>query len=1087
MKSIHTSSDYEHKLSSLFKKTPKKIDKNLLFISENLTDNTKSINNILNEDVNKSKNYSKIKKSKNINSNSILNDNNSYLSQFETQTFDCTGSPSAMNDLYKTNDKFKLADLERQLSYKNGWSDINNSTTYNIFADNELTHNNMIPHFDRKFKYGTNDLLNEHVMDYKNELFTGNIKSWKNKKENKPLFKPVANLIHAYGMPIRSDEELERYIPSRYHQNEKPIEPIKVAPIINSTFRIMPKTVDELRIKPKITYEGRIINGMKGQKRPIQAVVNSYRPETFKINSQDDLLPNTDINMAPKVKENYILKDTDRIKQHFEYTGGAYTSDTSIGKNVPEYMREKYKYAHKQNFILPEPLQKLAREELIYNPNHESYDIPFNNKSQTCENNYLSSLTNKNNIYTNITNINEPTLKEITMSEQKNTNILPNTMRGTVQHIDIANPTLREITQENKLNPHIDFHTQQRVYHSDEINPTIKETTIETIEPTNFYQDKNIYAQLGDNFKTTLKEETTQIPYQTIITPLNNKLNTSQHQDAVRTTLKENIVQLPLQKQLSNINNKLIIGHQDIPKNTLKENITNIPYQTILNPIIKHGQCNYQDSAKETLKEETIQIPYQSMLTPINNKLGKIHDQNEIKTTLKEEIIQIPYKSTITPLNNFGKTHIQDQIKTTLKEDIIEIPYQSIVTPINQTKYQNHNQDIAKTTMKENTNEIQRQTNIYPINKYTTVPLQDVAKSTIKEETIQIPYQSIISPINKQIHTPYQDINKTTLKETIKIPYQTVISPINIQSTTPYQDIAKTTQKEQISQIPNKTIISSTNMQISVPYQDIGKSTLKEAIDNNYQTPINITNNNTKVYNQDISKTTIKESMVENPYNTLTTGINQIQSAMASFNYKPLKTTLKEEIVENTNNTLTTGINQIQGKASSFNHIPLSNTIKETNINNNYINYPNYNINSKGYGYISEKMFAPNTNRQFTSQEVYITPVKGNLRERKNDDIHNARINETKELLHQYRSPTNSGENKGPIKENINAQFKNDNNKSNKVFVGYSFNNQQDRVQSNNICKIPNKKISTDLIIDPSIIEQLDKNPFNIKYNPYDK
>ncbi len=40
---------------------------------------------------------------------------------------------------------------------------------------------------------------------------------------------------------------------------------------------------------------------------------------------------------------------------------------------------------------------------------------------------------------------------------------------------------------------------------------------------------------------------------------------------------------------------------------------------------------------------------------------------------------------------------------------------------------------------------------------------------------------------------------------------------------------------------------------------------------------------------------------------------------------------------------------------------------------NTHASAPDKTVTGHGYGYIAEKMEAPNTNRQFTSQEVYIT------------------------------------------------------------------------------------------------------------------
>ena len=1262
-------------------------NKNLLDISEKITNNTCSINRILQEKNNECdksdfidpKYFSPIDNLNDLNDLNDFSNNNdlcnsqpqpTYLSQFDAQTFDSEGLPSAKNDIYQSNDKIKLSDLERKLSYQGGWSQYNQqgTMTYDIVSDNELVHDNMVPFFSMKYGYGSNDLKNNATIDYKNELFTGNLKStWNEKKEIKPHFVPTADISYMYGTPVRTEEEINRYIPGRYRQNEQLFNKTMVTPGLkldyneigthgyHSMYRTMDKTIDELRVKPKITYEGRIIEGKKGQERPIQAPVITYKPTTYKTTTEADLLPTDGIVDGPKTRDNFIMKETDRAGQHIEYTGGAYTSQESIGKNVPEHMREKYKYSTKPVFKLPKPLQKFSKIETKFNANIESYNLPITTKDLTINNNHIGSAGSVpgSSTYTNNCDIAKTTLKEINTQPQIITNLASNTMRGTVQPLNIANPTIKETTIENKLNPHAaSLSSMQRVYFSDSAKTTTKETICDPVVPINAVQNTNIYASWMDNAKETTKETTVQIPHQTILLPVGQQQRAPNPQDNAKNTIKETTIQIPYQTIITPINQQQRIPNpQDVTRTTIKETTTQIPYQTMIVPIDQYQRApNLQDITKTTTKETTVQIPYQTILTAINQqqRTPNLQDitktttkettvntpyqsfifptnqqqrapnfQDIAKTTTKETTIQIPNQTIITPNNQQQKTNLQDIAKTTIKETTVNIPHQLMITPVDQYQRAPHPQDIPRTTIKETTANIPYQTIITPTNqqqrapnlqdimktttKETTVQtpwnnfivplnqqqrapnpqdvtkptmkettiqipwnthitpinqqqraanLQDITKTTTKETTVQIPYQSIITPINQQQRTvDPQDSTRTTTKEmTVQIPYQTIITPVNQQQRTSNpQDIGRTTMKETTAQIPHQTIITGINQIQGTSYpQDNMRPTIKETtVGIPYQTVTTAVNQYQGITNpQDISKTTTKETTICVPYNTHTTGTDQYRGKAHVFDRTPLRTTIKEQTSEipykthitavnqyqitpkpqdiaktttketivqiphNTHlsivnqqqrapnpqditkttvkettiqipyNTNIAAINQTNGPATTFNRTPIETTTKETTINNDHLGLTG-NTYGNGYGYMAENIYVPNTNKQFTCQEVYIAPLEGEIKNKLYNDAYNAQIDNRKELLHQYRSPTNSGVNVGPNIDNIVVQLKNDDNKMPGPIIGYSTNNNLDRLKQRSSAK-PVDNISSDRFIDPILLKQLETNPYNI-------
>lgn len=957
---------------------------NLLEVSEKISNNTDSINRILNDE------------------------KPEYFSQFDVQTFDAEGHPNALNDTYKTNDKTKLADLERSLSYQGGWTQYRpeGSLTYGVTPDDQLSHDNMMPFFSTRYGYGSNDLQNTSAIDYKNELFTGNLKTWRDKEEVKPFFSPAASLTQAYGTPVPSDEERSRYNTSMYRQNEKLFDPVRVTPGLNlgydengnhgfhSMYRSLDKTIDELRIKPKVTYEGRIIEGMRGQGRAVQAPVVPHRPHVYKTTGKKDLLPTGSENKGPKAKENFIIKEPHKAGQLVEYTGGAFTSQESAGQNVPEYMRSKHKKSTRQNFTLPKPLHKFAGDKLKFNPNLSSHLTPVTLKDKVIHSDHMGQIGVSPAIYANSMNAPNNTIKETTLQPiQAFSNITPNTLRGTVHNMNPADTTMKELIANNPFSISAPYTgTAQRVYYPDQLSPTTKETLID-------------------------------IPYHTMATPVNQQQRTPNLQDVLRTTSKEMTVQTPWNNFTTPINrNQGPTAPQDITKTTIKETTVSIPHNNFIMPINQtQGQTNHQDIAKTTLKE-TFPSTRNNLITPVNQYQGQVNLQDIPRTTVKETL-PVSYKSMIRPINQQRAPNLPEGLKTTMKESLIETQHTYNPVPINQQRAPN---------------------------------ITDNLRTTNKELTVQMPQQTMFTPINQQQRAPnVQELLKTTNKETIiEIPYHTNTTPINQyqgQANTFNRDPLRTTLKEQTSEIMRNMVTTAVGQQQRAP---------------NLRDPL---------------RATIKETTAELSRNTHLTPIGQQQRTP---NYQEmLPTTTKESLIEIPYNTNLTGVNQSTGQASTYHRTPTKTTIKEMVIDNNRISAPVLDVNGKGYGYLAEKKDAPNTNRQFTVQKTFIAPLHGMNKPKPYDDAYRMETNDRKEQILKSRKPTSSSVTMGPDPDKIYIPYlKNDSQENTLLPMGYSFNNELDRMVSESYIKVPN--VYPDTMFDNQLlVNQLEKNPYHLSIN----
>lgn len=191
----------------------------------------------------------------------------------------------------------------------------------------EESHNNMVPFFGGNMKQKMEEFSNESLLDNrtgKNDLF-------KHKTELASLYDKSPENI--YGAPVFTTQiNTDRYIPSLYRQNERPIEPKYIAAPISGTIDnplnpiLGAKTVNELRPgnKPKETYEGRIIAGQMGEVRGIQSEVLKNRPDTYyEQASPDQLFKGPGAYVAPKLMENFStnMKQSSRQDYNMEYYG----------------------------------------------------------------------------------------------------------------------------------------------------------------------------------------------------------------------------------------------------------------------------------------------------------------------------------------------------------------------------------------------------------------------------------------------------------------------------------------------------------------------------------------------------------------------------------------------------------------------------------------------------------------------------------------------------------------------------------------------------------------------------------------------
>jgi hypothetical protein len=295
---------------------------------------------------------------------------NNYASQFDDLIWDNTGDPVSLNAVHHSPSNVKRIEAERNLALNGGYSNFDNDPdmTYGVVDKKNFVHNNMMPYFKGR-SYGSNpmrekqtNLMNQRKM----EMFTGsqNDPTYRARTETKPLFGPLSGVTNIFGAPVLTNAMESRYVVSQNRQSELPFRQIRVTPGLGlgynensrqgygDTYRVLPKTVDELRPanRPKISYGGVIVPGMKGQKGPIVGKTVKRRAERFKEYGTERMVKGLGYIKAPTLYGEFDTNDMATknrgLLRRIQYG----PAKQYIDKATPEEMRGKYKDPTRQNF-----------------------------------------------------------------------------------------------------------------------------------------------------------------------------------------------------------------------------------------------------------------------------------------------------------------------------------------------------------------------------------------------------------------------------------------------------------------------------------------------------------------------------------------------------------------------------------------------------------------------------------------------------------------------------------------------------------------------------------------------------------------
>lgn len=442
----------------------------------------------------------------------------------------------------------------------------------------EAFHGNMVPFIKNKNQQNIN------IDSYSNTLgrFTGTDETYRQKKQEvKSFFDLTPNNSYVYGSPSFTETVgTDRYIPSQKRQNEKPFNDIHVGPGLaagytanpigglnqaNSRDYILPKNVDELRVltNPKVTYQGRVIAGLKSGQRGLQAKPIKHRPERY-YNSTPERGNQSSAIKASKLREKFYMKPTQKQLQK-EYFG--ILGQNQITKPTKEGV---YRRSTKNNYMTPNP-RNAYRENawsIITNDNPENAGIGDYGKTS------IENKANERDTTQNIMHINN-----LTMNVKKLITPITDFFRRTRKENFIGN-----IRPDGNMNARMP--SKQTIYDPNDVaRTTIKEQTI----------DNDYTGQLNGIKRGTVYDPN----------------------DIARTTIKEQTVDNDYTGQLTGETHGIVYDPNDIARTTIKEqNIhNNAPYLN-MNPQQPRSLRVYdpEDIARTTMKEVTLDNDHNGFL-----------------------------------------------------------------------------------------------------------------------------------------------------------------------------------------------------------------------------------------------------------------------------------------------------------------------------------------------------------------------------------------------------------------------------------------------------------------------------------------
>ena len=400
----------------------------------------------------------------------------------------------------------------------------------------EAFHDNMIPFIKNKNQQSMTFDSNSTKLG----AFTGQDPDYRPKKKEIPSFFDVTpNNTFPYGSPSLTETiGLDRYVASQKRQNEKPFQDIRVGPGLaagytaepigglnqaNARDYVLPKTSDERRVltNPKITYEGRVIAGLKSAQRGLQAKPFKHRPERY-YNSSPERGTLSSAVKASQLREKFYMKPTQKQYQR------SYYGVLGQGEKMKPRKEGAYRQSTKNNYMNPTPRNAYREDAWTVTDTANQAGVGDYGK------NSWENRPNERDVTQQRTNYNS-----VTMAVKKLTTPLTDFFRRTRKENFIGN-----IRPEGNM--HAAMPSKQTIYDPNDIaRTTIKEQTVNNDYVGSLTAEKKSIAyDPNDVARTTIKEQNihNSNPYMNMNPQQPRAMCVYDPEDIARTTIRETTI-----------------------------------------------------------------------------------------------------------------------------------------------------------------------------------------------------------------------------------------------------------------------------------------------------------------------------------------------------------------------------------------------------------------------------------------------------------------------------------------------------------------------------------------------------------------
>jgi hypothetical protein len=753
-------------------------------------------------------------------------DKNYYLDTNKfRETFKCDSKKGGFNDQFnclsysnekkpvsKNDDDCTITNMASSLALSGGWSlvDRDDDMTYGIINKEHMTHTNMQPYM--KMNGLQFNKYNDKNRDQRLELFTGSSTSdyYVPKKEVGPLFLPEKNRSHTLtrGMPNHTEYMQSRFQPSRKKTNQKPFEAIRVTPGLNigyneegkhnrhDTYRVMPKTVDELRTlsNPKETYTPPIIAGQRGSKRQVHSAVMKNGPRR-----------------TVKVPWDWFQKRGGAFRYEKVYSPVIFKSHRRPHPKPLVGTRGAY---YKQ--ILPTERRKLVKM--------TNRDVYKNRGLRNARGVTMMSGAH-NSDYTLA-----PTRRTEQTDIKQHYPGVRGSVKGGAAHLqDEVRVTQKQNTihQENYTGAH-GVNTAGVVRLQDPVRTTQKQNTIYQEHYTNAHGLTNAgTTHLQDPVKVNQKMNTINQEHYTNVHGMTNA-GTVHLQDPIRINQKMNMIHQENYTNVHGINTAGTLRLQDPLQVTQKMNTINQEHYTNVHGINTAGAIRLQDPIRVTQKMNTINQEHYTNVHGINTA-GAIRLQDPVRVTQKMNTINQEHYTNVHGINTAGAIRLQDPVRVTQKINTLHRENYTNAHGIN-TAGALRLQDPLQVTQKQNVIHQEHYTNAHGINTAGTIRLQDPVRINQKMNTIHQENYTNVHGMTNAGALHLQDPVRVTQKQNM-IHQEHYTNAHGMQPATKayQQDPARVTQKQATIHQEHYTNVHGMQPAIKAYQQDPARVTQKQA------------------------------------------------------------------------------------------------------------------------------------------------------------------------------------------------------------------------------------------------------------------